>query len=155
MFELSLSKILLTVFVILLCNISYYTIKIYNLRKKFAHIPGPPATGLIGFYLGNVLEIRNFRNNDQLLMHNIVEWFESVDFKIILRKIYFNYLIRVNKYGKTIKFQVLDKFVIHTIDLQAIKDILIDSNYDKEPILYNNFGYPYGIRFIGQGLVTG
>jgi hypothetical protein len=74
---------------------------------------------------------------------------------------------------------VLDKIIVNTVDLQAIKviyvllndkinsnliylkiflkkkQILIEDNFNKDPILYNNFGYPYGIRFLGQGLVTG
>ena len=58
MLELNLFTIFLTFVIILICNIIYYTIKIYNLRKRYAHIPGPPANGIIGFYLGNLLEIR-------------------------------------------------------------------------------------------------
>ena len=35
---------------------TYYTIKIYFLRKKYEHIPGPPANGILGFYFGNVFD---------------------------------------------------------------------------------------------------
>jgi hypothetical protein len=74
MLELNLFTIFLTFVIILICNIIYYTIKIYNLRKRYAHIPGPPANGIIGFYLGNLLEIRNSRSNHKTLMHKNVEW---------------------------------------------------------------------------------
>lgn len=38
----------------LLCFFIYKTIKIYLIRKKFRHLPGPPTNGILGFYLGNL-----------------------------------------------------------------------------------------------------
>ncbi len=35
---------------------SYGTIKLYLLRSRYKHIPGPPTKGILGFYFGNVSE---------------------------------------------------------------------------------------------------
>lgn len=37
--------------------LAHFTLKIYVLRKKYTHIPGPPTKGILGFYLGNLIEI--------------------------------------------------------------------------------------------------
>jgi hypothetical protein len=56
---------------------TYYTIKIYFLRKKYEHIPGPPANGILGFYFGNVFEIIiTTRRNKMIYMDKISEWLQ-------------------------------------------------------------------------------
>jgi hypothetical protein len=35
----------------------YYTVKVYLIRRKYQHLPGPPTPGVLGFYLGNLFEI--------------------------------------------------------------------------------------------------
>lgn len=32
----------------------YKTIKIYLIRRKYRHLPGPPTHGIFGFYMGNL-----------------------------------------------------------------------------------------------------
>ena len=54
---------------------SYYTFKIYLLRQKYKHIPGPPANGILGFYFGNVFEIKEGRNNDKILFEIVSRWY--------------------------------------------------------------------------------
>ena len=61
---------------------TYYTLKIYFLRQKYKHIPGPPANGILGFYFGNIFEIKG--NNNQLLMNQVAEWLEYKNKKIYL-----------------------------------------------------------------------
>ena len=41
----------------------YFTVKIYLLRRKFIHIPGPPTKGILGFYLGNIAYSKNMFEN--------------------------------------------------------------------------------------------
>lgn len=52
----------------------YTTLKIYKLRKKYKHIPGPPANGILGFYMGNIVEIRNAKKRNVKLEDKLVEW---------------------------------------------------------------------------------
>ena len=51
------------------------TIKIYVLRKKYNHLPGPPATGLLGFYLGNLDQALRTINDNKILSDLMNKWF--------------------------------------------------------------------------------
>ena len=52
---------------------SYGTIKMYLLRSRYRHIPGPPTKGILGFYLGNVFEIAKAYQDNKLLNDFILE----------------------------------------------------------------------------------
>jgi hypothetical protein len=61
---------------------SYVTLKIFNLRRKYAHIPGPPTKGIIGFYFGNFLEIiYNEKVNKRVTNDLVLDWYK---FKFII-----------------------------------------------------------------------
>lgn len=47
-------KLLLGLALALLAIVIYKTVKIYLIRRKYRHLPGPPTNGLLGFYLGNL-----------------------------------------------------------------------------------------------------
>lgn len=47
-------RLLVGLAVVLLLILAYKTVKIYLLRRKYRHIPGPPTNGLFGFYMGNL-----------------------------------------------------------------------------------------------------
>ena len=49
--------------------------KLYLLRQKFKHIPGPPANGLIGFYFGNTFEIIVKKIKGIDLVDIFTEWY--------------------------------------------------------------------------------
>jgi hypothetical protein len=55
----------------------YKTVKIYRLRKKYSHLPGPPANGLLGFYLGNLREAIKAINEKKVLSDLMHQWFAS------------------------------------------------------------------------------
>ena len=40
--------------VALISFLVYKTIKIYLIRRKYQHLPGPPTHGILGFYMGNL-----------------------------------------------------------------------------------------------------
>lgn len=75
MFDLNVQVILPSAIVsILIGVISFYTTKIYFLRQKYKHIPGPPSDGIIGFYTGNVREImRAAKYENKILMEIFAE----------------------------------------------------------------------------------
>lgn len=55
--------------------VAYFTIKIYILRKKYAHIPGPPTrSGILGFYLGNLLDIMDAYKRGVIFPEMLLEW---------------------------------------------------------------------------------
>lgn len=52
----------------------YKTIRIYLMRREYAHIPGPPTKGIIGFYMGNLGKIVETMNNGKILSDLTNEW---------------------------------------------------------------------------------
>ena len=76
MFNYSETELLLAAsFTALVGYLTYFTVNIYILRKKYAHIPGPPANGLIGFYFGNLFEINhNLRSKKRVTSQLILDW---------------------------------------------------------------------------------
>ena len=83
MFKLNLQLILNSLLSIFVCNGIYFTLKIHFLRKKYSHIPGPVANGIIGFYLGNLLEIKKAN----IGVEKFSEWF------YIFKILFFSYII--------------------------------------------------------------
>lgn len=77
MFDLDLKFCLTTFILVFLLTFLRYSLKIYHLRQKYKHIPGPPANGILGFYLGNYLEIREYQSKDKLVMDKVLEWYTS------------------------------------------------------------------------------
>ena len=53
--------------------VGYKTLKIYLLRRKYRHIPGPKTHGLLGFFLGNVPDIANLPK-DKIFHDLIIDW---------------------------------------------------------------------------------
>jgi hypothetical protein len=108
------------------CSFIYYTALIYLLRYKYKKIPGPPASSLFGFYLGNLIELMiEIKLRKRLINDVLLDWYMSHD--LVCSYFVFNMIThllkRINSYGKTIKFQVLNRIVIVTVDLQANKVI--------------------------------
>jgi hypothetical protein len=52
---------------------SYGTVKMYSLRSRYRHIPGPPTKGILGFYLGNIFEIAKAFQEKKLIDDVILE----------------------------------------------------------------------------------
>jgi hypothetical protein len=110
------------------------TIKIYYLRKKYNHLPGPPANGLLGFYLGNLSHAVQVMKEKKIFSDLMNQW--------------------VKEYGSVFKFQILDKIVVFTIDPDGVKEAFITENFPKIPEVYEMVGFPYNERFLGNGLIT-
>lgn len=52
----------------------YKSICIYLLRKKYRHIPGPPANGILGFFLGSVVEMPKYMKNKKTYNDFLIDW---------------------------------------------------------------------------------
>lgn len=100
-FEIFLSSVI-TIFI---GFITYFTFKIYNLRKKYSHIPGPVTKGILGFYFGNMFDFIKNKQKNRVDNDLIIDW--------------------LNLYGKTIKYQLLSEVLVVTVDHKAIKVIII------------------------------
>lgn len=111
----------------------YKTIKIYQLRQKYSHIPGPKTKGILGFYLGNIPELKELVKY-KMVPDILTDW--------------------VKEYGPCFKYQILDKISVFTISTDAIREMYIEKNFPKHPDIYAVLGFPYGSRYMGTSLVT-
>nr|ATW72318.1 cytochrome p450 CYP3049B5 [Brachionus calyciflorus] len=131
------SKLLLNTFKIFLgfviLYLIYITVKIYFLRRKYRHIPGPKTKGIIGFYLGNIPELKSLISH-KMAPDIFVEW--------------------TKEYGPCFKYQIFDKVSVFTISSEAVKEMYIEKNFPKHPDIYSVLGFPYGSRYMGTSLVS-
>nr|UOU03256.1 cytochrome P450 3049B1-2 [Brachionus rubens] len=116
-----------------LVSFTYKTIKIYLLRRKYSHIPGPKTHGILGFYLGNIPDLIKV-SNEKILWDLVTDWSKQ--------------------FGYVFKFQIVDRMVVFTLDPETIREVFITKNCSKHPELYSKLAFPMGARFIGNGLVT-
>ena len=52
----------------------YKTLKIYIIRRKYRHVPGPKTKGILGFYLGNLDEAIRVLNEGKIFSDLMNEW---------------------------------------------------------------------------------
>ena len=52
----------------------FKTCQIYFSRKKYSKFPGPPSSGILGFYLGNLPDIINCFKNKKIMNDLFSEW---------------------------------------------------------------------------------
>nr|ATW72320.1 cytochrome p450 CYP3049E5 [Brachionus calyciflorus] len=120
---LSLSSVLIGLFTL-------KTIKIYLIRRRYKHLPGPKTNGIIGFYFGQYFEIVNHVSNQNLQHELHLKWSKL--------------------YGSIFKYQVLDRMTVIISNEETVKATLIDEDIPKKPIA----AFPLGERFLGFGLLT-
>ena len=72
---LSINEVSIALFCIIFTIFSYKTIEIYFKRRKYQHIPGPPANGLLGFYLGNLKEYKSSKKRGIMYVDLVNEWY--------------------------------------------------------------------------------
>jgi hypothetical protein len=79
----------------------FYIIKTYQNRRRYKHLPGPPADGISGFLFGNLFEIIELSKKGKPFCEIQADW--------------------VKKYGSVIKFQMMSQIVITTIEPIAVR----------------------------------
>lgn len=122
-------KLIISLSTVLFSALSYLTVKVYFLRRKYRHLPGPSSKGLIGFYFGQYFTItRHISKNILQELH--LEWSKI--------------------YGPVFAYQVLDNMFVIINDETGVKTALINEDFSK-----NGVGaFPLGERFLGFGLLT-
>jgi hypothetical protein len=86
-----------------LCSVYavYYITKTYKNRRRYKHLPGPPADGISGFLFGNLFEIIELSKKGKSFCEIQAGWIE--------------------KYGSVIKFQMLSDIAVTTIEPTAVR----------------------------------
>ncbi|RNA07543.1 cholesterol 24-hydroxylase-like [Brachionus plicatilis] len=123
-------KILVSLSAILLGAFSYHSIRLYLIRRKYRHLPGPRSKGIIGFYFGQYFDIIEHVSSKRILQELHLQWFKI--------------------YGPVFKYQILDKIIVVINDETAVKTALIQEDFPKKGI----GAFPLGERFLGFGLLT-
>lgn len=122
-------KLFISLSTILFSALSYYTVKVYFLRRKYSHLPGPRSKGLIDFYFGQYFTITRHMSNN-ILQELHLEWFRI--------------------YGPVFAYQVLNNMFVIINDESGVKAALIEEDFPKKGI----GAFPFGERFLGFGLLT-
>lgn len=113
----------LSLVLVALVLLAYHTVKMYILRRKYRHIPGPATKGIIGFYMGNLDLALKVMNDGKIF----ADWMLELSYQ----------------YGEVFKFQILDKIIVFTINPDAVKvNITLIFNYQfniqkTKSILFN------------------
>uniref|UniRef100_A0A4W4EUL5 Cholesterol 24-hydroxylase-like n=1 Tax=Electrophorus electricus TaxID=8005 RepID=A0A4W4EUL5_ELEEL len=108
-----------------------YCLYVWHIHQKYDHIPGPPRDN---FLLGHIPTFRREMNSDRVIHDRFLEWTE--------------------KYGPVYRINTF-----HTVSLvvscpEATKEILMSPKYSKDPLAYKRIFHLFGLRFLGNGLVT-
>ena len=73
--EFSLKEVLIWTFLGAVFTLFFYkTIDIYIKRKRYKHIPGPSANGILSFYLGYLRDVLSADKNDIMFTDLLHEW---------------------------------------------------------------------------------
>lgn len=75
MISYELSNVLKLIATLASSYVIYKSVQIYLLRRKYRHIPGPPANGLFGFYFGNVIDMPKYLNNQKVYSDFVTDWY--------------------------------------------------------------------------------
>ncbi|XP_035388298.1 cholesterol 24-hydroxylase-like [Electrophorus electricus] len=108
-----------------------YCLYVRHIHQKYDHIPGPPRDN---FLLGHIPTFRREMNSDRVIHDRFLEWTE--------------------KYGPVYRINTF-----HTVSLvvscpEATKEILMSPKYSKDPLAYKRIFHLFGLRFLGNGLIT-
>ena len=71
---LSIELIAASLATVLISFITFFTLKIYEIRKRYSHIPGPPTKGILGFYLGNAIELVQNEKKKRVAADLVLDW---------------------------------------------------------------------------------
>nr|QEV83790.1 cytochrome P450 [Brachionus rotundiformis] len=123
-------KILKSLLAVVFGAFTYHSFKLYILRRKYRHLPGPRSSGIIGFYFGQYFEIIRHVSSNKILQQLHLDWTKI--------------------YGPVFAYQVLDQMIVIINDETAVKTALIQEDLPKKGV----GAFPLGERFLGLGLLT-
>ncbi|XP_063804539.1 cholesterol 24-hydroxylase-like [Pseudophryne corroboree] len=103
---------------------------IHYIHMKYDHIPGPPRDS---FLFGHSPTIIKIMKNNLIIYDKFLEW--------------------VEKYGPVIRINGFHNVLILVISPEGVKEFLMSPKYSKDRF-YDRIGTMFGVRFLGNGLVT-
>ncbi|XP_076874263.1 cholesterol 24-hydroxylase-like isoform X2 [Brachyhypopomus gauderio] len=108
-----------------------YCLYVRHIHAKYDHIPGPPRDN---FLLGHIPTLRKATTSDFVIHDRFLEWTE--------------------KYGPVYRLYGFHYVTIVVTCPETTKEILMSPKYTKDPLVYKRIFNLFGLRFLGNGLVT-
>ncbi|KAG8449140.1 hypothetical protein GDO86_015988, partial [Hymenochirus boettgeri] len=120
---------LLPLALLLICFLLYCGY-IQYIHMKYDHIPGPPRDS---FLFGHTQTFLKLRKKNILIYDQFLEW--------------------TQKYGPVVRVNGLHRVLVLIVSPGAVKELLMSPKYPKDKF-YDSVANMFGIRFLGNGLVT-
>ncbi|KAJ7345172.1 hypothetical protein JRQ81_001122 [Phrynocephalus forsythii] len=110
---------------------SLYCFYIKTVHWRYDHIPGAPRAS---FFFGHMPFLWESIKKKQLAHNTFLQWTEE--------------------YGPVLRFNAFHRVSILVVSPEAVKEYLMLPRYPKDRIAYGRLFNMFGVRFLGNGLVT-
>ncbi|XP_073434076.1 cholesterol 24-hydroxylase-like [Dendrobates tinctorius] len=107
-----------------------YCAYIQYIHMKYDHIPGPPRDS---FLMGHYPTVLKLTENNELIFDYFLDWAE--------------------KYGPVVRINGFHTVIVLVSSPEAIKELLMSTKHPKDKF-YEDIFYLFGVRFLGNGLLT-
>ncbi|XP_060118762.1 cholesterol 24-hydroxylase-like [Heteronotia binoei] len=108
-----------------------YCCYVKYVHLKSDHIPGPPRAS---FFLGHLPVVWRMYKKKELAYDLFLRWAEE--------------------YGPIVRVNIFHRIAVLILSPEGVKEYLMLPQYPKDRIVYRDFKNMFGVRFLGNGLVT-
>nr|UOU03250.1 cytochrome P450 3049E1 [Brachionus rubens] len=120
-----------SLFLILFFLFFYFTLKIYLIRKRYEHIPGPRNKGIIDFYFGQYFQVKKHTSNDKkILSELLLKW--------------------TRIHGPVFCFQMFNRIIVVCNNEESVRSVLIDLDLPKS----GRGSFTLDERFFGRSILV-
>ncbi|XP_032631177.1 cholesterol 24-hydroxylase [Chelonoidis abingdonii] len=126
-----LGALLLLLLSLCLLAFGLYCGYVRAVHAKYDHIPGPPR---VSFLLGHLPTIWRMLKKNELVLNLFIQWAEE--------------------YGPIIRFNAFHRVSLMVLSPEGVKEFLMIPQYPKDRITYSKLCAIFGMRFLGNDLVT-
>ncbi|KAM7164940.1 cholesterol 24-hydroxylase isoform 2-T2 [Macrochelys suwanniensis] len=126
-----LGALLLLLLSLCLLGFGLYCCYVRAIHAKYDHIPGAPRAS---FLLGHLPTIWRMLKKNELVHDLFIQWAEE--------------------YGPIMRFNAFHRVSLMVLSPEGVKEFLMIPQYPKDRITYSKLYAIFGMRFLGNGLVT-
>ncbi|XP_053231288.1 cholesterol 24-hydroxylase-like isoform X1 [Podarcis raffonei] len=108
-----------------------YCCYLKSIHMKYDYIPSAPRAS---FFLGHLPMLWGMLKNNECAHQLFLQW--------------------ANEYGPILRFNAFHRVVVLVLSPEGVKEFLMLPQYPKDPVSYGRLFNLFGVRFLGNGLVT-
>ncbi|XP_014451951.2 cholesterol 24-hydroxylase isoform X1 [Alligator mississippiensis] len=123
--------LLLLLLSVSLLAFSFYCCYLKFIHMNYDHIPGPPRES---FVLGHLPIFWKMQRKNELLHQLFMQWTET--------------------YGPIVRFNAFHRVLVIVFSPEGVKEYLMSPEYPKDRTVYGQLSHLFGVRFLGNGLVS-